>query len=89
LDDESCNEVTAPFSLEGRYTAPECFKPAPTLKSDIFSLGLILCVLLSGKPRFSHDLTQLQIMHKVVIKKDRPDIPEFILPAVRDLISKC
>jgi serine/threonine protein kinase len=35
------------LSLDARYRAPERFENCPTLKSDIFSFGVIFCELLS------------------------------------------
>jgi serine/threonine protein kinase len=42
--------------MELRYTAPECLENSPTLKSDVFSFGLILYELVVGKPGFSPDI---------------------------------
>jgi serine/threonine protein kinase len=38
------------IAAEPRYTAPECFENQPTLRSDVFSFGVILYEMLTGKP---------------------------------------
>jgi hypothetical protein len=44
---------------------------------------------LTGKAAFAETLTQHQIARKVAIANDRPDIPKFILPSARELITDC
>jgi serine/threonine protein kinase len=70
------------------YLAPECYDKSCSQMSDVFSFGLILYELLTGQPVFSKELTPNQIMFKV-IEHELPDIPEFVLPSVRDLIKEC
>jgi hypothetical protein len=72
-----------------RYVAPECFDNAPTLRSDVFSFGLILCALLGGNPVFWDGLTPLHVIKAVVIDKRRPAIPDSVAPRVRRLIKDC
>jgi serine/threonine protein kinase len=76
-------------SVKSHYLAPECYENHDCLASDVFSFGLILFEVLAGRPAFSTDLTRYQIVHKVHIDKERPLIPEFIVPAVQKLIGEC
>jgi isochorismate hydrolase len=57
--------------------------------SDVISFGLILYELLTDQPVFSNEFTRLEIAFKVAIKHALPDIPEFVLPSTRELITDC
>ena len=58
------------------YIAPEVLKKRYDEKCDIWSCGVILYVMLSGKPPFQgHD--EKEIMEKVAIGIFRLDIPDF------------
>jgi serine/threonine protein kinase len=57
--------------------------------SDVFSFGLILYELLTGQPVFSKELTRNEIMFLVAVKHKLPDIPKFVLPSARKLITDC
>jgi serine/threonine protein kinase len=57
--------------------------------SDVFSFGLILYELLTGQPVFSKELTLLEIAFRVAVKHELPDIPKFLLPSARELITDC
>jgi hypothetical protein len=48
---------------------------------------LILYELLTGKPAFPIDLTELGVTLKVSVNDERPDIPDDILPSTRRLIT--
>jgi hypothetical protein len=77
-------------SIDSRYLAPECYDHHPhSQMSDVFSFGLILYELLSGKRAFPTELTDLEIMFKVAVKNQLPDIPKFVLPSARKLITDC
>jgi serine/threonine protein kinase len=92
-----CHSVSAsttqtPFSRfrgDFHYTAPECFDDAPTLRSDVFSFGLILYSLLAGRPVFLDGLTPFRVIKLVLFGKRRPVIPESVDPRVRLLIEDC
>jgi hypothetical protein len=76
-------------SVDSRYLAPECYDNCYLPASDVFSFGLIVYELLTGWPAFSKELTKYQIAFKVRVKDERPEIPEFVLPAARNLITDC
>jgi hypothetical protein len=76
-------------SVDLHYAAPECYKREPTSKCDVFSFGLILFELVVGKGALPKDLRQIQVAKRFVIDKFRPDIPECVLPDVRELIADC
>jgi serine/threonine protein kinase len=71
------------------YAAPECFYNSPTLESDVFSFGVILCELLSGETGFSRRLTPPEMMKLVTLDHARPSIPSFVCNEVRELIVDC
>jgi serine/threonine protein kinase len=81
--------LNSPPSMELRYTAPESINNSPTLKSDVFSFGLILFELLTGNPGFSPDIPPQTLMKQILLDQLRPEIPDFIFPDVRDLICDC
>jgi serine/threonine protein kinase len=66
------------FSVNARSTAPESVENEATLKSDVFSFGMILSELLSGKPGFSLDFREQHVMNKVILDHARPTIPSVV-----------
>jgi hypothetical protein len=76
-----------PPSADSRYLAPECYDGTFRYASDVFAFGLILFELLAGRPAFPESLTQLQITFMVAIEGARPEIPDSLLPAARQLIA--
>jgi len=70
------------------YMAPEQFEGHITPKTDIYALGIILCQCLSGKAPFSR-LNNQQIMYAVLIKEERPEIPENCPELLRLLLARC
>jgi serine/threonine protein kinase len=76
-------------SIDSRYLAPECYGNEYFPASDVFSFGLIVFELVTGQTAFSRELTKYQIGFKVVVKDERPEIPKFVIPAVRNLIMDC
>jgi serine/threonine protein kinase len=77
-----------PF-INPRYAAPECFENRRTLKSDVFSFGIILCELLSGQPGLPLNLPEPRLMRMIVVDRARPAIPDFVDRKVRRLICDC
>jgi serine/threonine protein kinase len=82
-------ETSAFPSVDFRYLAPECYDSKCSKESDVFSFGLILYELVTGKPVFAKELEEPCIARKVVLDNYRPEIPEFVLPSARKLIIDC
>jgi LIM domain kinase 1 len=91
IADEAEGEATSNriLWLDSFYAAPECFENSPTLESDVFSFGVILCELLSGKPGFSRALLQATMMKRIIVDNVRPSIPDFLCDDVKELILDC
>jgi TPR repeat protein len=83
------DDTSESLSLDARYSAPECFKNEPTLKSDVFSFGLLLHELLTGQPVFSPDLPQPYVMKMIVCDKTHPDLSDSVAPKAKLLIEDC
>jgi serine/threonine protein kinase len=75
--------------IDSYYVAPECYDNHYSQMSDVFSFGLILYELLTGQPVFAKELTPEEIAFKVAVKHALPDIPEFVFPSARELITDC
>ncbi|MEU6093960.1 serine/threonine-protein kinase [Streptomyces sp. NPDC047079] len=72
-------EYTAPERMSGERTGPE---------SDLWSLGALLCAVLSGESPFRRDSLG-GILHAVVVDEIRPPAQaEPILPVVRGLLER-
>jgi serine/threonine protein kinase len=71
------------------YAAPEQFVEGQTTnKVDVFSFGLILCEILSGRRVFHGGLSARHIF-EAITKGCMPDVPDRVLPSMKALILKC
>jgi serine/threonine protein kinase len=78
------------------YMAPEIYDSVPREeriydpKSDAFSFGLILYELLTHQKVFPSAMSAAMIMRRAMSTRpnDRPNIPSFIPPALRELITR-
>jgi serine/threonine-protein kinase CTR1 len=71
------------------YIAPEVRNGAhPTKAFDVFAFGLILYELLVGESVFQKDINPI-LLAELHRKHFRPEIPNFVPRAMRDLIEKC
>jgi hypothetical protein len=65
----------------------ECFEKAPTLKSDVFSFGLILYELLSDRPGFARDLSRAGSMTQIIVDQTgagrRRNVARNVAPATQ------
>ncbi|KAL8514838.1 hypothetical protein ACS0TY_013796 [Phlomoides rotata] len=72
-----------------RWMAPEVIEHKPyNHKADVFSFGIMLWELLTGKVPYAH-LTPLQAALGVVQKVLRPTIPRNTHPLVVELLERC
>jgi serine/threonine protein kinase len=86
--------LLAGYSNKGPYTAPEHLVQKgqvvenATEASDIYSLGIMLSEIVSGKSPFRHmSLTDVKI--EVVEDKARPDLPSSTPESLKRLIKAC
>jgi serine/threonine protein kinase len=71
------------------YAAPERFSEGdPTNKADVFSFGLILCEILTGRRVFNADFSKSEVM-EAITKGRMPAIPDRVLSWMKALIMKC
>jgi eukaryotic-like serine/threonine-protein kinase len=88
--DETVSELTEPGMVLGTvgYMSPEQIRGAVTdHRSDIFSFGLILYELLSGKRAFRGD-TSAEVM-TAILKEDAPEAPESAPAWLRQIVAHC
>ncbi|PKK76944.1 kinase-like protein, partial [Rhizophagus irregularis] len=72
------------------YIAPEVLRRKPyTEKSDIYSLGIIINTLISGKKPFKDRLYDRFLMIEICRDGKRPEIRAEIPLILKDLIQKC
>jgi hypothetical protein len=83
------SDLSPQFPTNPYYASPECFKNDPTLKSGVFSFGIILCEMLSCQPGFPRNLPGPQLMKMIVLDQARPVIPDSVDRKARGLIRDC
>jgi serine/threonine protein kinase len=75
------------------YLAPEVLEgDEPKLASDVYSFGVLLYGLVTGLLFFDGIETSnrsLTLLVMAICKGRRPPIPEWVHPAIRDMITRC
>ncbi len=87
---ETVTMRTEPGTVMGTvgYMSPEQVRGlVADHRSDIFSLGLILHELLTGKRAFSGE-TSVEIM-TAILKQEPPDLPESVPAGLRQIVAHC
>jgi TPR repeat protein/serine/threonine protein kinase len=84
---EKPNENELPSDM--RYHAPEWREKSNSRECDVFSFGLILYEIIVGQPVFPETFSSYTILRTLALHGVPLDIPDCVLPQVRDLISDC
>ena len=90
LGHEATHTLTDPGTIVGTvgYMSPEQVNGQPTdHRADIFSFGIVLYELLSGKRAFEQD-TWTETVHAIA-KEDPPALPANVPVGVRHIITRC
>ena len=88
--DETVTSATEPGLVVGSvgYMSPEQVRGRPVdHRSDIFSFGLILYELLTGRRAFTGD-TPVEVM-TLILRQDAPELPETVPEGVRQIVAHC
>jgi serine/threonine protein kinase len=72
-----------------RYLAPECYDNGFRHTSDVFAFALIAFEVLTGRSAFPENLNGYQIALMVLVEGKRPEIPDYVPPPVRLLLTDC
>ena len=93
--DEIGSAVDRPVMGTCSYLAPECLTSAfrPDIRSDIYSLGVVLFELLSGTlPYLAKNLTELASLHRQTPPQElirlAPHVPREVAQLVRRMTAK-
>ncbi|OII77311.1 protein kinase domain-containing protein [Cryptosporidium andersoni] len=74
-----------------RYMAPECFYTGKIIneKSDIWGAACCLLEIFGGPIPYFEFNTNDDVINAVVVKKQRPKVPNWFHPTVTDLLNQC
>jgi serine/threonine protein kinase len=79
--------VPCQASINPRYRARECYDGTFFCASNVFAFGLVPSELLMDSPVFPESRPSRRIAYLVAVEHARSEIPDFVFPALRNLIT--
>eukprot|EP00742_Colponemidia_sp_Colp-10_P007364 GILJ01007928.1.p1 GENE.GILJ01007928.1~~GILJ01007928.1.p1 ORF type:complete len:600 (-),score=61.12 GILJ01007928.1:121-1668(-) len=70
------------------WTAPEVFGVKPTLESDVYSLGMVIYEIFTGKQPFG-DVSERHTIPGLILQGKRPTLPLSLAAPMKELVVRC